>query len=133
MSPGTPRVAYAGWIERYELEHVGLLGRCREAVVEMRAAFPELTEVRGHVFCAWGKRGHAWLADPAGNIVDPTAAQFPGVFEYEAWKPGDDVRVGKCMNCGEDIWRPVQTLDVEPKRESSCSSACEAELMREFA
>lgn len=124
---------YAGWIRGYEVRTPALLGRCRDAVVEMRSAFPELTEVRGHVFCAWGRRGHAWLVTSDGTIVDPTRGQFPGPVEYEPWKPGDTVRVGKCMNCGDEIWRPAQTLAEEPKRESACSGDCEAELMREFA
>jgi len=133
VRPAEP-ATYADWIARHETTHgSSVFGRCRESVVEMRAAFPELTEVRGHVWCTWGRRGHAWLVDGAGNIVDPTRAQFPGPVEYEPWKPGDTVRVGKCMNCGDDIWAPVQTLDAEPPRQSSCSPECETELMREFA
>jgi hypothetical protein len=126
-------MTYSEWIAAYVERHNGaVLGLCRQAVVEMRETFPELTEVRGHVYCAWGKRGHAWLVDPAGEIVDPTRAQFPGIIQYEPWKPGDEVRVGKCMECGDDIWRPIQSLDEDPGHASVCSKECEDALMAEY-
>lgn len=123
MSP-----AYHPWIEAYMArQNYILLGKCREAVAEMRAVFPELIEKRGHVLCKWGKRGHIWLVTAEGEIVDPTADQFPlfPPLRYEEWKPGESVLVGKCMNCGDEIWRAVQTLDAEPPQESICGEACE--------
>jgi hypothetical protein len=99
----------------------------------MVKAFPELTIVKGHVeTLEWGRRGHMWLRMADGTIVDPTASQFPGILEYDEWKPGDEVRVGACMNCGEDIWRSVQTLDTEPYNPMVCSEECSVELEREF-
>jgi hypothetical protein len=127
-------MTYGEWIAEYVRRHDGaVLGKCRDAVTEMRAAFPELTEKRGHVYVmGWGKRGHAWLVDPGGFVVDPTASQFPGIMLYEEWQPGDEVRVGKCMNCGDDIWEAIQSLDVDPGRRSVCSPACENALAAEF-
>jgi hypothetical protein len=125
-------VTYDDWIREYFTSQSGiLLGKCREAVTEMRKAFPELAEVRGHVTCAWGRRGHFWATAPDGTIVDPTRAQFPGPVEYEAWNPGQTVRVGRCMNCGEDIWREVTDLS-QVRREEVCGDACSRELEAYF-
>ena len=53
-------------------------GRCAWATLAMQIAFPELIRVRGHYLCLiWGERDHWWLTTPEGEIVDPTAAQFP--------------------------------------------------------
>ena len=50
------------------------------------------------------KRGHWWLTDEEGNIVDPTAGQFPIIVRYEPWSDGDPIRLGKCRNCGKEVW-----------------------------
>lgn len=124
---------YRKWIKEFSDRHDGIvLGECIRATAEMLAAFPELREVRGHVHCMWGKRGHVWCVDQSGAIIDPTRTQFPGPIEYEAWKPGDEVCVGKCMNCGEEIWRGVQDL-ANVKTECVCSDGCDEELRREYA
>ena len=64
------------------------MGRCAEATLAMAAVFPELTRVRGHYLCwVWGEREHWWLVEPNGEIVDPTADQFPskGGGVYVPW------------------------------------------------
>ena len=110
-----------------------MLGRCMEATTAMQKQFPELRVVKGHVYCPhpWGKRGHAWCVDSEGNVLDPTVKQFPGIFEYEEWKAGDEVRVGKCMDCGSDIWAQVESIDKEPARVTFCDSECESRF-REY-
>jgi len=90
------KTSYERWIARY-LERftcpAATLGRCREASVEIARAFPELRVVRGHVRCAWGRRGHWWTVTPDGEIVDPTAAQFTcGIDAYEEYRPGHTAR-----------------------------------------
>jgi hypothetical protein len=78
-------------------------GTCQEVTEAMQAAFPELTRVRGHYFCwAWGERAHWWLIDADGQVVDPTAAQFPsrGLGHYEPWIEGTPEPTGNCANCG---------------------------------
>lgn len=117
---------YREWIDDYSDRKEGvLLGKCAEATKEMVAAFPELTRVPGHVYGTWGKRAHWWCETADGQVVDPTVGQFPDPFlEYERWIPGDEVRVGKCMNCGREIWRALQTLEEEPPRESFCDAMC---------
>lgn len=118
---------YQLWIERYLERTPRLLGRCNEACAEMLAEFPELRIVRGHVIVAvWGKRGHVWLIDEEDSIVDPTAKQFPAILCYEPWKPGDEVRVGACMECGESIWEAVDSLEGDPPPNPGiCSEECE--------
>ncbi len=119
------RSEYEKWITAFcSRNEDALLGKCREAVAEMIEAFPELVEVRGHVLTVWGKRGHIWCRTPDGEIIDPTQAQFPSIFEYEPWVPGAEVMVGRCMNCGVVIWRSVESLEEEPARESICDETC---------
>lgn len=126
--------AYKAWIKEHVRRHRhSVLGLCNEAVKEMKKAFPELEKVPGHVEdMYWGRRGHVWLKAEDGTIVDPTASQFPAIMEYIPWKPGDVVRVGKCMNCGEEIWRPVQRLDVAPAVVSACSKECEEAVLEDL-
>ena len=82
-------------------------GRCEEVTLQMQEVFPELERVRGHYHCwEWGKREHWWLTDPDGEILDPTALQFPsfGAGEYEPWNEGDPEPRGKCLNCGKYVY-----------------------------
>lgn len=113
---------YRAWIDAW-LEENRAYGGCIEASILMAECFPELEVVKGHVYCDWGKRGHWWLVTPDGEIVDPTVSQFGVVFEYEPWKPGDEVRVGKCMNCGDEIWEVVDRLE-DIKEKCICSKQC---------
>lgn len=106
--------------EKYEGEAHRTLGRCRELSLEMAEVFKDLTVTKGHVHCVWGKRGHWWLVDNDGTIVDPTRGQFIGPIEYEEYEEGDEVRLGTCMDCGDGIWGV-------PGSQSSpfCNTACE--------
>ena len=111
------RAEHQRWIDDYVKRTPHILGRCAEAVQEMSAVFPELTIVKGHVWCRWGKRGHWWLTDTTGELVDPTVSQFGGMpLTYEPWCEGDEVCVGTCMECGGEIWEGVRSLDeVSPR------------------
>lgn len=123
------RERYAAWVVDYVLKQNGhVRGKCLAATKEMHAAFPELLIRAGHVETPVGREAHWWLETPDGSVVDPTHSQFTGhggILEYEAWAPGQEVRVGKCMDCGDEIWRPVITLNEEPKHETFCSKFCE--------
>lgn len=125
------RTAYSEWIASYLERNRSTLGKCHSATSEMMTEFPELQLVKGHVYCPFGKRGHVWLKDPDGKVVDPTASQFGMVFDYEPWEPGMEVRVGRCMECGVDIWRAVDTLD-EDHSDCICSKECEAMFAAQF-
>ncbi len=105
---------YADWIAANVKE---TLGRCAEATLAMSAAFPELTRVRGHYQCwVWGERQHWWLVDPNGEIVDPTANQFPskGGGVYIPWDESQPEPTGVCPNCGDYCYNG----------QSCCSEAC---------
>lgn len=122
---------YENWISDYLDRTEFVLGECKKATQEMKEAFPELEIVKGHVYTSWGRRGHWWLTGPDGDVVDPTVTQFGVVFEYEPWEPGGEVYVGKCMNCGEEVWQCVDSLDVDHRLGFSgvCSALCEREMI----
>lgn len=138
MAAADPPKTYAEWIAAYVAKHQSLLGLCSSATTEMVAAFPELQRVPGRVLtAAWGEREHWWCVAPDGTVVDPTASQFPGgVAEYIPWRPGSEVRVGKCINCGEVIYARPQELGKPPQGlystsfcDARCYEAAAAELL----
>ena len=118
-------MTYKEWIHNYLTQEKSALGKCKEAVEKMSAEFPELKKVAGHVYTNWGQRAHWWCETTDGEIIDPTASQFPIIFEYEKWEPGMPVRVGKCMDCGEEIYEPVMSLDEAKGSRYFCSKKCE--------
>ena len=120
---------YERWCDSYQ-SRMGkrVLGRCKEAVAELRTEFPELTQVRGHTHGEWGKRAHVWAVTDEGMIVDPTRAQYPGHIDYEAFEPSQLVRVGTCMDCGAPLEVEAFDLDAElPAHPNNpfCDEACE--------
>lgn len=95
------KAIYRDWIAANVLE---VDNKCAEATLAMLEVFPELTRVRGHYYdFALGERPHWWLTDPEGNIVDPTAAQFPsgGRGVYVPWDESQPEPTGRCPNCSE--------------------------------
>lgn len=105
---------YAAWITANVRNPYG---RCKEVTEQMVAAFPELARVRGHYYCwSWGERAHWWLVDEQGEIVDPTAEQFPskGCGEYAVWIEGSPEPTKVCPNCGENVY----------DGNTCCSEAC---------
>ena len=97
-------VAYADWITDHATDTYGC---CAELTQQMAEAFPELTRVRGHYYCtAWGRRAHWWLATPGGEIVDPSANQFPsrGHGHYAPWDETRPEPTGMCPNCGGEVY-----------------------------
>jgi hypothetical protein len=127
-------MTYDEWIEAYIASQNGaVLGRCITAATEMNKVFPELRIVKGHVIDTFmGRRGHWWLETAGGIIVDPTASQFPSIEEYLEFSPGDLVRVGKCMQCGSEIWEAVESLDGPAIHKYVCSDACESKLRNDL-
>lgn len=90
---------YAEWIATNVPKAYGECGKVTEAMI---AAFPELKRVRGHYYCViWGEREHWWLVDVDGEIVDPTARQFPscGKGIYVPWDESQPEPTGICPNC----------------------------------
>ena len=91
---------YKEWIEKNVIDP---LGECQKYSELMSANFPELKLVRGYYICIiWGSREHWWLQDENGNVIDPTASQFPskGLGEYIEWDESRKEPTGMCPNCG---------------------------------
>jgi hypothetical protein len=129
---------YYDWIANWVSNQKSIWGLCKQGATEMQKQFPELIVVPGWVSTIAGDRDHWWCETVDSEILDPTASQFKemqiGIFGYRKFQPGDEVRVGKCMNCGEEIWLPVQSLTERPEfppevSDCCCSSDCEYELM----
>lgn len=82
-------------------------GQCNIITLQMAKAFPELIRVRGHYYCMiWGERTHWWLITWDGEIIDPTAAQFPskGAGVYVPWGEDEKEPTGRCLNCGDLVY-----------------------------
>ena len=93
-------------------------GQCLEVTLQMQHAFPELQRIKGHYYCAiWGERCHWWLQTADGEVVDPTAMQFPskGTGVYVPLCSDEPEPIGRCVNCGEYCYN-------DP---NFCSSSCE--------
>jgi len=125
---------YVDWIETHYPTVSTAFGACSAATTQMVAAFPELTRVPGHVQSYQsGRRAHWWCETSEGEIVDPTRIQFEdAVFlSYERFQPGQEVRVGRCMNCGEPIFAVMEELGKVPDSlysTSFCDKICYAEM-----
>lgn len=117
---------YADWIAAY-LKTTNPYGRCKEACTTMQTVFTELVLVPGYVDTGtWGRRAHWWCVTLEGDVVDPTVSQFPGgVWYYQPYKEGDAMRLGKCMDCGTEIWgaSPAHVYST-----SVCDEKCERSL-----
>jgi hypothetical protein len=100
-------------------------GKCAEATQQMAVQFPELQRVRGHYYCpVWGEREHWWLKTQDGEIIDPTASQFPskGHGEYIEWIEGTPEPPGVCLNCGSYVY----------DNNSFCCKRCENLFIRDL-
>lgn len=126
---------YTEWTAQFLAKNNGMvMGLCQSTCQQMREAFPELVIIRGHVLGAFpGRRQHWWLQAPDGEVVDPTVSQYPGAaVVYEPYVPGERVRVGRCMNCGDDI---MSTLDDDMRPhalDQFCSDVCSNIMVAEF-
>jgi len=134
-------MTYDDWIDAYVKEHTDnrrllilLRGLCGSACKEMVAEFPELRIVSGYFI---GE--HVWCVKPGGGIEDPTVEQFdPGLVAAAKYRPleaGNEIRIGKCMNCGDDIFAEVETSGHPPTLVRSSyydSSVCNDRCEREF-
>lgn len=94
-------------------------GQCVAFSKKLSTKFPELKCVPG--FC--NGEEHLWNVDPDGNIVDATGIQFGEYLEYEPYEednPNHLVKIGRCMECGENIYGKMTD-----SRKDICSKECE--------
>jgi len=113
---------YAAWTQ----EHCQGVqaGLCHARAVQMQKAFPELILCRGYYSSPVdGVRGHWWLKTAEGEIVDPTVSQFAmgasGVYEEYDQEVHGELPIGKCMNCGSEVFQSAN-----PPSSCMCSEAC---------
>jgi hypothetical protein len=124
---------YATWVEINYPTPESAVGACTGATLRMVAAFPELKRVPGHVLTAsWGRSAHWWCLTPDGQIIDPTAKQFPDeLVDYDPWVAGTEVRVGRCMDCGDPIYARPEELD-KPLTGIYSTSFCDQDCYGKF-
>lgn len=97
---------YRQWIDDHIKTQQDAYGKCEKVTQEMREVFPELVQKYGQYHCyVWGPRWHWWLVTQEGDIIDPTARQFPsiGYGRYEEKQP-HELPYGRCRNCGEEYY-----------------------------
>ena len=100
-------------------------GDCGKLSRAIKKVFPELRLVAGYYYCPyWGKQQHWWCVSPEGDIVDPTACQFPSQDgDYEELAE-ENRPVGECMDCGEDVFRKDRLGNDNPYAPNFCNKNC---------
>ena len=104
-------------------------GSCDYFTRVMAERFPELKRVAGFYYAPGGVASHGehwWLTDKDGNIVDPTADQFPsqGTGVYVPYDPKKhSVAKGSCPWCGITLF----AFERKP-----CSQECAEDLAQEW-
>ena len=123
---------YLQWAMKNYPDYKAALGQCKKAVFEMKKEFPELEITNGYAhFIGIEKRMHWWLKDKKGQIIDPTAHQYPEylgshIVEYEEITDNHDARKyeqAKCPNCGEYYF-------VKPEIKYMHNQSCEEQYMK---
>ena len=112
---------YQAWIHEHYPTSDSARSQCAVATSAMVVAFPELIRVRGW----YSGIEHWWCKTDSGEIIDPTAHQFPdmGLSVYAEFREGVDPEpIGKCLNCGEYCW------EWSPSH-CTCSTECERSFM----
>jgi len=123
---------YKEWINKNYPDMQSALAKCKEASQKMAKVFPELRVTNGFAhFITCEPRDHWWCVDKEGNIIDPTAHQFPEylgspIIEYEEIDENHDARKfpkARCMNCGEYYYQ-------KPEMKGQMHNAkCESEFI----
>ena len=130
------KIEYSEWIKKRFPTHEAALAMCASATQLMVKDFPELIRVRGwvnSVGISKPRHGaeHWWCKTADGEIVDPTAAQFPENLTYIEFREGVDIEpIGKCMNCGAQCYaqNPETGEPIEDVGTCHCSEECRLEL-----
>lgn len=129
---------YQRWVDNQVGPYTrGMCGKCTE---QMTQRFPELKRCSGWAIDACGQMyEHYWCETEDGEIVDPTVSQFLfKIVTYRYFVPGDVIKVGKCLECGQHIFGKVQDpRDPQPelvggaRSMTVCSDECLKALVAE--
>jgi hypothetical protein len=77
-------------------------GKCKEMSEELVKNDPTLRLVRGFYYCPfWGEQGHWWTVNKNGDIIDPTAKQFPSGGITGEYVEFDGIVY--CEECGKEM------------------------------
>ncbi len=95
----------AAWISENYPTAESATRRCAEATSSMCEAFPQLRRIRGHAMVAAQLRPHWWCETPEGEVIDPTAHQWPVAVAFYSPLESEEEPHGKCMNCGDLLFR----------------------------
>ena len=104
-------------------------GKCKEACEALQKVIPELELVRGHYFdCVWNSNeAHWWLVDSDGNIVDPTANQFPTKGKMtDMYVPFNGII--SCEQCGKST-KEEDAIIMGNGHYAVCSNSCAQKLV----
>ena len=102
-------------------------GKCKAACDALQKIMPELTLHRGWYHQpGWPRNScqHWWLQTPEGEIVDPTALQFPDPHVKEYYEEFDGMC--ECEECGKEIH---ENDAIFAGRYPVCSGECHMRLV----
>lgn len=105
-------------------------GKCYEACLALQKVLPDLELVRGwYNTPTWDRDScqHWWLKTPQGDIVDPTALQFPNPNVKEWYEEFDGVIY--CSECGEEIEYTDEEEIIFMGNYPVCSDKCARSLV----
>ena len=94
-------------------------GQCKKLVDSLIKEDSTLMPIRGYYHCPfWGKQAHWWAVTPKGEIVDPSARQFPskGKGEYEPFNG-----IVECSECKKELREEEAMFDGQY---AFCSTKC---------
>ncbi len=113
--PEPDRIRYQNWINDKCPDKAN--GYCRKMTEAFTMEFPEFRMVG--IQNPFNMGGHCWAQDSLNRVVDPTAHQFKGIYQYdtEYAMEADEFPKGKCMECGDisyyaDCFCSPECLDI---------------------
>jgi len=136
LKPSAKARAYQAWMNRNVTANPKkVMGQCRAKAVAMASYFKELTVVGTSYHGMVSGSEHAWCITKTGKVVDPTAHQFHGRYNYSKDPMHvEDFPTGKCMWCGElyypDTERNRRHFDPSELGEHT---QCNEAMRREYA
>lgn len=109
-----------------ETDYIKYRGKCKEMSEALIKENPELRLVRGYYYePLWNREEqHWWCEDKFGNIIDPTAKQFPSGGITQFYREFDGTV--ECEECGKTI---NEADVIMMGRFPVCSSKCACRLV----
>jgi hypothetical protein len=97
-------------------------GKCKEMSEALCATDSTLRLVRGYYHCPiWGPQPHWWVVNASGEILDPSAAQFPTKGLGADYEEFDGMI--SCEYCGRSVLEEDAYM---VEHHAYCSNSCYA-------